>query len=228
MPLARTTPTDASSATRTQRVTPPRTSNSAPTRTPPSPGGERFSEHLARAKRTPSGVAFTAVPLDATHAARPARSPSTDSQHAHEHPSSPCVTGNRLTPLERDVRRDDPSLLAPFLPLPTVLAAPPGVLTASTSARPSPSQEVAALAERVLRSLRVGHVGRHGHEVRLQLRLHARSDVEVRLRQVDGALEATVLAGTNDPTDVARLADAIRRELDARGVSCASFQVEAG
>jgi hypothetical protein len=82
------------------------------------------------------------------------------------------------------------------------------------------------LAERVLRSLRVGSVGRHGHEVRLQLQFGTRSDVEVRLRHCEGALQATVVADAGDSAEVERLAEAIRRELGARGIDCASFRVE--
>jgi hypothetical protein len=78
----------------------------------------------------------------------------------------------------------------------------------------------------VLRSLRVGSAGRHGHEVRLGLRLDAHSDVEVRLRHVDGALGATLIAERGDAAQIDELAEAIRRELDARGIACASFDVE--
>jgi len=107
-----------------------------------------------------------------------------------------------------------------------VLAAPAGALTSTVGARPPQPQEVAALAERVLRSLRVGSAGRHGHEVRLGLRLDAHGDVEVRLRHVDGALGATLIAERGDAAQIDELAEAIRRELDARGIACASFDVE--
>jgi hypothetical protein len=220
-----TAPPAAGTSTRAHRVAPPRTAHAAPPVPRRSPGGDRFIEHLARASRSPVDTPHVRASHDAAHSARLDRPGSAASQPVHEGAAPPSSSSDSRAPRDRAAVDADPALLAPFMPLPAVLTAPPGALPIATRARPSPPQEVAALAERVLRSLRVGTVGRHGHEVRLQLRLEARSHVEVRLCHSDGALEATVIAGTGDPTDVARLADAIRRELDARGIVCASFQV---
>lgn len=120
----------------------------------------------------------------------------------------------------------DRSLLTPFVPPPSVLAVP--LAATPVSAPPGSSlarAEAAALAERLVRSMRVGKVGRDGHEVRLRLDVGARADVEVRLRHVDGALTATLVTDGASHADAERLAATLRQELADRGIDCDDVDV---
>gem|GEM_PF-6569525 len=124
----------------------------------------------------------------------------------------------------------DRTLLAPFVPPPSVLAAPLSTTPiAAPAASSAPARaEAAALAERLVRSMRIGKVGRDGHEVRLRLDVGARGDVEVRLRHVDGALSATLVTDAASHADAERLATALRQELSDRGIVCENVDVTVG
>lgn len=153
------------------------------------------------------------------------------------HPTRP------ITPRAHDDARDtkskhtrtasddgDRTLLAPFVPPPSVLAAPLStapIVAPAVSSAPARA-EAAALAERLVRSMRIGKVGRDGHEVRLRLDVGTRSDVEVRLRHVDGALSATLVTDAASHADAERLATALRQELVDRGIVCESVDVAIG
>lgn len=126
-----------------------------------------------------------------------------------------------------DLGDDDRSLLAAFTPPPSVLAAP----ICTNPSGPAPAggglarAEAAALAERLVRSMRVGKVGRDGHEVRLRLAVGAQGDLEVRLRHQDGALTATFVADAASHADLERLEGAVRHELRERGIECENILV---
>lgn len=121
----------------------------------------------------------------------------------------------------------DGATLAAFLPPPSVLTAPLSTLpSAAPHASSAPARaEAAALAERLVRSMRVGKVGRDGHEVRLRLEVGAHGEVEVRLRHSEGALTATLVAERGARGDAERLAGAVRRELAERGIECEDVEV---
>ena len=78
--------------------------------------------------------------------------------------------------------------------------------------------QAAALAERMLSSVRVGRT-RAGHEVRLTLR---DGDLEVRLEHVDGVLRPT-LVGDGDLSPLARR---LESELHARGLRFDRIELE--
>ncbi len=187
----------------------------------------RFAEHLAQAGRAAEAAhpRATSGTTPGGAATGPARRdpPPHGSGDTHGSPAKP-----RLRAGASDIERADPTLLAPFLPPPSVLALPVTAAGAGTPAAPrrAPTHELSALAERLLHSMRVGQIGRDGHEVRLRLGVGAREDIEVRLRRVDGALAAMVFGERVDRAEVERLADALRAELAARGVACESVSVE--
>ena len=121
----------------------------------------------------------------------------------------------------------DRPALAAFLPPPSVLTAPLSTLhpAAPHASSAAARAEAAALAERLVRSMRVGKVGRDGHEVRLRLEVGAHGEVEVRLRHCEGALTATLVAERGTHGDAERLAGAVRRELAERGIECEDVEV---
>ena len=142
-------------------------------------------------------------------------------RHGHDDREGPAVTRRAET---RDRSRESDAL-APFQLLPPALLPPPGASSAplvvgSAAAR----AEAAALAERLVTSLRVGRVGRDGHELRMKLALAHGSGVEVRLRSEHGTLSATLVAEPGARAAADRIAEGLAAELGARGVTCESIE----
>ena len=222
-------------------------STTAPTNAPQvirSHQAGRADAHVDPRRRPPTGPGFRAL-LAGLAETRTRHGVDLAPRHAHEDAhggkSARHAAGHDLErddrdrDLERDTRRDDDreemqlSALEPFSPPPPVLAPPvlsPAAAPQSGSALAH--AEAAALAERLVTSMRVGKVGRDGHEVRMHLAVSSRADVEVRLRLVDGALSAHLVASPGALSEAESIADALRSELDARGLSLDDVRVELG
>lgn len=116
--------------------------------------------------------------------------------------------------------------LAAFQPPLGVLAPPP-----VTAPQPPPAAgtasahaEAAALADRLVTSMRVGRTGRDRHEVRM--RLSPRSGaIEVRLRHEEGRLTAVLEAEPIARADAERLAQLFERELSERGLELDALEL---
>jgi hypothetical protein len=110
--------------------------------------------------------------------------------------------------------------------LPPAALLPPAGPHAPPPAAGSPGAhaEVAAMAERLLSSLRVGAVGRHGREVRMCLR-GPFEGVEVRLRQADGQLTAELHAPPRARARAMRLAERLGPALASQGAGPCALQV---
>jgi hypothetical protein len=106
-----------------------------------------------------------------------------------------------------------------------VLAPPPSSIAAPTSPATAHA-ETAALAERMLTSLRVGRVDRDAVEVHMRLR-HEDGEVEVRLRERAGRLEAELI-GEGAPSDLSALAGRVEAELRSRGYELDALDVTTG
>lgn len=197
----------------------------APARTAPTPGGRRALPAGAR-PRLPGAVgrSFAALlrgppsmksaPVE--RASKP--SPAVDADRRDDAPipprRAPSLRSSRLTgPRE-------PPDLAPFAPPASVLSPPPrcGSAEARAAGSAAAHAEAAALAERVLTSMRVGRVGPSGHEVHMRVLAGAGVEVEVRLRHDRGRLSARVLTDATGLRDARCLADGLAAELTSRGV----------
>lgn len=118
----------------------------------------------------------------------------------------------------------DRELLAPFAPPPPALVAPPssGAPVAPPVAGSAAERaEVAALVDRLVTSMRVGRVGRDGHEVHLRLG----SGIDVRLRHEHGELRAELRTEGTRREEAERIAETLEREMSARGVFLAALEV---
>jgi hypothetical protein len=213
----------ASSAALTRSATQPAATRPAPRK------GERPFARLARdvaergsapprAAGTPDKVA---LPVGtAGEAAGPARA------HART-----AAAETRDEPrAERPRRPDREPDLAPFVPPLPVLAAPAAVTATAQPATPGSAlahAEAAMLAERLVTELRVGRVGRDGHELRMKVTLGRGAGIAVRLREEGGVLTATLVADAGAVDGAARIARVLGRELRARGVSIDQVAVEA-
>lgn len=192
--------------------------------TAPHPRSGRFAEVLARGEGVGHKHAHASLLPGAAVASTSATTTARDAVQPRAGDDPPDT---KLSVARASLDDGDRSLLAPFMPPPSILAAP---LCATPSAplvvSGAPARaEAAALAERLVRSMRIGKVGRDGHEVRLRLDVGARGDVEVRLRHVDGTLSATLVTDAASYVDAERLAVALRRELSERGLVCEDVEV---
>lgn len=115
---------------------------------------------------------------------------------------------------------------SPFQLLPPALQPPPGPQAAPPAAGTAGAQaEVAALAERLLTSLRIGRVGHRGHEVRMRLG-GALDGVEVRLRHDDaGRVTAELHAEPSARGRAERMARLLSAELRHRGAELDSIEL---
>jgi hypothetical protein len=134
---------------------------------------------------------------------------------------------------EHDARGEDDDALGlalePFTPPPPVLCRPLGPASVPlTTGSALAHAEAAALADRLVTSLRVGKVGRDGHEVRMRLAISERAEVDVRLRLVGGELTAHLVAARGAADEAEGIARALRTELSARGFSVDDVRVELG
>jgi len=196
-----------------------------------------FAEVLGRGAQTkgkPASPMHAGAALGAQKSAHPQSTALAQQQSAAQRLGAPRPQneGRDAKPHITRAGHDDGdrTLLAPFVPPPSVLAAPLSTTPiAAPAASSAPARaEAAALAERLVRSMRIGKVGRDGHEVRLRLDVGARGDVEVRLRHVDGALSATLVTDAASHADAERLATALRQELADRGIVCENIDVAIG
>lgn len=105
--------------------------------------------------------------------------------------------------------------LAAFRPPSAILSPPPAPVAPPGSSRAH--AETAALVDRLVASLRVGTEGERARVVELRLRGAAGAEVSVRLRSESGVLDLELSGG--DPQSSARLESAMRRELEARGLT---------
>ncbi|NOY92362.1 MAG: flagellar hook-length control protein FliK [Deltaproteobacteria bacterium] len=125
--------------------------------------------------------------------------------------------------------QDETQLLA-FSPPPAVLFAPTLALPAPTpvvAGSAAAQAETAAMAQRLLDTLRVGRTAGGGHQVRMRLAPGSRfAGVEVRLEEQGGELHAVLLAEPGADGRAAELAEEIVRELRERGVELESVELE--
>lgn len=119
--------------------------------------------------------------------------------------------------------------LVAFTPPPSVLVepaliSPPTEMSAGSGAAHA---EAAAMAERLLSSLRVGAGSDGTREVRLRLSTRSRyAGVEVRLEQAGDSLRARLVGDPGAAGLASELGDAIARELEDRGLSLSEITVE--
>jgi hypothetical protein len=179
-------------------------------------------EGAPRASAPPSTTATTPTsacePRETSPAGAGGRAPRADeaaSRSAHD---------RRPALRERDEGTRAPDGVA-FTPLPTVLL-PPSVAVAATpvSPRTAPA-EIAAMADRLLRSLRVGRLADGTSMVRLQLDGGGRGDVHVELRQTEAGIAAVVSSTDGDRARAAEWADRLSAELGARGLDLRSIEL---
>jgi len=214
-----------------------RTPKDAQLRGTPQARAGRFAEVLGRGAQSMGKPASPIHAGAALGAQKPAHQQSTALAHQQSAAqrlgaARPENEGRDAKPHTTRAAHDDGdrTLLAPFIPPPSVLAAPLSTtpITAPAASSAPARAEAAALAERLVRSMRIGKVGRDGHEVRLRLDVGARGDVEVRLRHIDGALSATLVTDATSHADAERLATALRQELADRGIVCENVDVTIG
>ena len=127
-------------------------------------------------------------------------------------------------------RRADERGLSPFQPPPSVLLSPslsPATPAPKTAGSAAAHAETAAMAERLLDTLRIGRAADGSHQVRMRLSPNSRyAGVEVRLEEHGGELRASLLAEPGADARAAELADDIVRELRARGVDLTDVEIE--
>lgn len=193
----------------------------------------RFAELLAGVDRSPRGAAGRGVAEEGPLGVVARRS-------AGEEREAPILgvlrelggqreQGAEGEPARRGPRDDATLDLAPFQPPPPALAVPPGHVAATAPATGGSAQahaEAAALADRLVTSMRVGRVGKDGHEVRMKLALRRDAGLEVRLRLDGGRLTATLVGEPGHRAEATRLAEALEQELAARGLDLDSVEVE--
>ncbi len=118
--------------------------------------------------------------------------------------------------------------LTPFQPPPPALVVPVAASVAQPAAAGSAAAhaEAAALADRLVTSMRVGRVGRDAHEVRMRLALRGGSGLEVHLRVVGDRLTAVLSADPGHHHEAHRIAAALEHELSERGVPLDEITLE--
>jgi len=142
----------------------------------------------------------------------------------------------------QDARRDDHAQdrtlgqreemqLPAFSPPPAILLGPvgsapvPGESSVSGSAQAH--AETAAMADRLLQSMRVGRSASGGHEVRLRLAPTSRyAGVEVRLEDDGGTLRAKLVVDAGGEGRAEELAQEMVRELRERGLELSDIEIE--
>jgi hypothetical protein len=141
-------------------------------------------------------------------------------------PGAPVPPGHRGRQRHRAESDPADTATASFWAATAGWAPPP-----SSAAAPAPTAgtalghaEVAALAERLLTSLRVGRSGRGGRELRLRL-AGALEGVEVRLRHEEGRLSAELCSEPWATERAASLARRLGPALTARGAPPVSIEV---
>lgn len=118
--------------------------------------------------------------------------------------------------------------MQPLLPSPSVLLRPVATIAFETRVAGSGVERAhaAALADRLLESVRVGRVG-DGHEVHLRLMgVAGRGGIDVQLRHENGELTAVLRPEADSVADVDRLAKHFARELRKRGLEIEDVHVE--
>lgn len=193
-------------------------------------GSGRFSAMLEGTRPMRAGCASGALPGAGTHGAAGGIPAAAGGPQGGKSLGEALASAEKPRSTRANGAEADPTLLAPFVPPPSILAIPLSVTNAGapTTSGAQARAEAAILSERLIRSLRVGKVGRDGHEVRLRLDVGARGDVEVRLRHVDGALSATLVTDSASCAGAEQLAAALRRELSGRGIECDEVEIAIG
>ncbi|MCS6799025.1 MAG: hypothetical protein NZ898_10935 [Myxococcota bacterium] len=117
------------------------------------------------------------------------------------------------------------------VPPPVLLGPPSGANPIGASVGPPPTgialahAEAAARAERIVTQMRVGRVGRHGHEVHMRIDLGRGGSLAVRLRAERGTLRAELDARDADGERTGRIATTLASELRARGLDVEAIDV---
>ena len=173
----------------------------------PKKGRGIFAELLGRPVKHSLPAGVLASPRGKTVQPKDARG-----QASEERPRE-VARETRRQPVERE-----PEPLQSFQLPPPVLGAPLQGGGAPPAGSGVERAQAAALAERLLTSVRVGEVA-GGHEVRLSFR-----GVEVRLREVDGVLTPTLRSDSG--ADLRGLAERVSEELEAAGLRFEAVEVE--
>jgi hypothetical protein len=138
------------------------------------------------------------------------------------------------TPSRRTLRervreeRDESALPADgvaFTPVPPILLPPSAVTTAAPASPRTAPAEMAALADRLLRGLRVGRLPDGSAMVRMQLDGGGRGDVHIELRQTEAGLSAIVETSDGDRARASAWADRLGAALGARGLDLRSIEL---
>ncbi|MEZ4286926.1 MAG: hypothetical protein R3A47_02010 [Polyangiales bacterium] len=112
---------------------------------------------------------------------------------------------------------------------------PPSVLMVPAGAAPQQSSvgsglqraQEAAVAQELVRSLRIGNVGKNGKLVQLRLNGASKnSEIEVELRSEGGTIVATLRGDALSQFDAQRLAERFEREARQRGLKIDAINVE--
>lgn len=158
---------------------------------PPLPFSTLIGKRVRAAQTTPR-------PVDVPPNAPPSRSESRHDQPTHEDLPSEWTLAPRVC-------------LPSFVVVPAGGAAPPGSGLERCQA--------AALAERLLTSMRVGEIS-GSQEVRLKLR-----GLEVRLRVDDGSVRPTLVMDEATPVEARAFADRVEAELQRSGLDFSAVEV---
>ena len=123
----------------------------------------------------------------------------------------------------------DPSDAA-FAPPPQILAQPVGqsvTVQPPVAGSGTERAQAAAMADSLVRSMRVGKVGKDGHEVRLTIQASkGTGEIEVQIRQHEGKLTAVLVPDANNLGDAQRLVELFKSEAEARGLELDDVSVE--
>lgn len=198
-----------------------------PPRAPGKPAG-RFREvlHRGSAALGPRGARSRAAPSTTKPGRRvdDVRVPPAATVDAPAGPAVARARRGRDTAAETPEEHRGEGDLAAFRPEPAILTAPG--TTAAAGSGPARA-EAAALADRLLASLRVGRRADGSHEVRLELSRGSRyDDLSVRLHQDGDALVAVIQTPPGAARRGRELARAIERELAALRRGATSVRVE--
>lgn len=115
-------------------------------------------------------------------------------------------------------RSSEPLSLEPFRVNAALLAPPPPAAAAARF-----DEAAFSLASELVESMRVGRFGKEGHAVSLRLR-SSRGMLDVELREESGELRLSIEGAS--AAELEGLGARVRRELSARGLELAGFQVE--
>ena len=117
-----------------------------------------------------------------------------------------------------------------FSPVPSVLLQPataPTAADATTVGSGAERAQAAALAERLVESIRVTDLGKERFEVKVRIMgIAGRGGIDVELHQDRGELSAVLKPDANAIEDADRLVQAFEREAAARGLQLETIEIE--